>query len=502
MMKAKLWLKIVGKGNYNMFSALRELLNSELKPFGSQIKEISAVSQHLTDPRGNVFSDLPDFVRVTAESSFGEGSYIRHEIWLPADWNGCFMGTGNGGMAGNIDYGALIYYTKVGRYATANTDMGTSRGVAQGVKNSNVQCDFGWRATYIMTAIGKLITRAYYKKEIDKSYFIGCSTGGEQALAMAQRCPDEYDGIVAGVPANNRTNLHTYFLWTYNAMKKSGAVFTREELERVTQSAVLFSKQTGLSDPADQFVSNPRATEEYINAFIDYLSRNNTELSQAKLELLKTIYMGPVNPRTKARIYCGLPIGSEFKECGIWEMQHYSQSPHFYPFQWTFGEDYNGDNFDFDKDLDSVNQTLASNMNANETDISPFLKRGGKLFIFSASADPCVPFPDAMKYYDRVVATLDEETRALDSVRYFLLPGQGHAAGVNKFGQVLMNGDIPINCNSEVIRTWREKGIAPDSFDMIVSSDQNGAVRKTIYAYGTDKNPSIDYPVCDGMYLV
>ena len=171
-------------------------------------------------------------------------------------------------MAGEINYNTLSYYVKNGKYAVINTDMGTSGGIARGVKKHEIHSDFGWRATYIMTVIGKLITRAYYKKEIFKSYFVGCSTGGEQPLAMAQRFPNEYDGIIAGVPANNRTNLHTYFLWTYNAIKKSGVVFTREELEHVTKSAVEFSKYTGFSATEDQFVSNPRAMDNRSIVFL------------------------------------------------------------------------------------------------------------------------------------------------------------------------------------------------------------------------------------------
>ena len=274
-----------------MFRALKEQLNSELKQWNSSIKSISREGEQFTTPSGEVLSGLPDFIRVVVESSCGDGSFIKHEVWLPDDWNGCFIGSGNGGMAGIIVYTTLAEYIKMGSYAVTNTDMGTSDGEARGVKNPDVHRDFGWRATYIMTVVGKLIVQAYYKKEIRYSYFIGRSTGGQQALSMAQRYPNEYDGIVAGVPGNNRINLHTYFLWIFSVLKRSGVVFSQEELERVSQSAIDFSEQLGFDGPEEHYVLKPQAVDEYIGGFIAYLQKHNTDLSKEKLEALKKIYI-------------------------------------------------------------------------------------------------------------------------------------------------------------------------------------------------------------------
>ena len=69
----------------------------------------------------------PEFVRVYLLSKPGKGSHILSEVWLPKDWNGIFLGLGNGGMAGSIHHGWLMPYLKSG-YAVACTDMGTSRG--------------------------------------------------------------------------------------------------------------------------------------------------------------------------------------------------------------------------------------------------------------------------------------------------------------------------------------------------------------------------------------
>ncbi len=83
--------------------------------------------------------------------------------------------------------------------------------------------DWGWRATHEMTVAAKKIIRAYYGRDPRLSYFTGCSTGGEQALMEAQRFPDDYDGIIAGAPANNRTRLHMDILWNFAAAEKDPA---------------------------------------------------------------------------------------------------------------------------------------------------------------------------------------------------------------------------------------------------------------------------------------
>ena len=73
--------------------------------------------------------------------------------------------------------------------------------------------DFGYRAVHEMTLKAKAITKAYYGDAARLSYWNGCSSGGKQGLKEAQRFPQDYDGIIAGAPANNWTHLETQQLW-------------------------------------------------------------------------------------------------------------------------------------------------------------------------------------------------------------------------------------------------------------------------------------------------
>ena len=133
---------------------------------------------------------------------------VTFEVWLPlADWNGKFQGVGGGGYAGVISYGAMASALRRG-YATASTDTGHSTpGGSWALGHPELVTDYAYRAIHEMTVKAKAIVAAFYGTAARKSYFVGCSTGGRQGLMEAQRFPADYDGIVAGAPANDWTHL-------------------------------------------------------------------------------------------------------------------------------------------------------------------------------------------------------------------------------------------------------------------------------------------------------
>ena len=83
--------------------------------------------------------------------------------------------------------------------------------------------DFAHRAIHLMTVNAKAVIKAFYGEEPRRSYFASCSNGGRQALMLAQRYPADYDGIIAGAPANDWTGLMLDFIWNQQAVMKPGA---------------------------------------------------------------------------------------------------------------------------------------------------------------------------------------------------------------------------------------------------------------------------------------
>src|SRR5690242_7842006 len=146
--------------------------------------------------------------RVQATAKPGAQSNIHFEVWVPTDgsWNGKYQQVGNGGFAGAISIATLANAVSRG-YATAGTDDGTSgppSGAPSFIGNMDVLLDYGYRAVKATTDNSKAILTALMGQAPTRSYFVGCSDGGREALQSAQRSPDDFDGIIAGSPVNDQ----------------------------------------------------------------------------------------------------------------------------------------------------------------------------------------------------------------------------------------------------------------------------------------------------------
>jgi feruloyl esterase len=436
-------------------------------------------------PEGKCLIGLPAFCKVTVNLKPTSSSNINVEIWLPETiWNGRFLGTGNGGGAGGIVYEALADGIMQG-YATANTDMGTSPNANYVVDLPERYIDFGYRATHEMTLVAKEIIQKYYNKPISYSYFKGDSTGGQQALMEAQRYPSDYKGIIAGVPANNRTLLHTAFLWNYKALNQGiESSLLPEKIALITKKMLSLrsGKDGGTLD--DKFFTDPRSVEFKLNDVL-----NDIDLNHKQLAALKKIYTGPVNPRTGEQIYTHIPFGSENSPLGL----QYQQDPHnfpnslFYIFRWAFGENFEWQKFDFDHDLDVLQERLAPILNANNPDLSELKEFGGKILMFSGTADPLVPYQDALNYYERVIDEQQGIEATQEFFRYFLIPGRCHGEeGSPGFSRV--SGSIKGESILSALVEWVEQGKAPNQ--LIATAYKDGCTSNEIVA----QRPVYPYP--------
>ncbi len=156
--------------------------------------------------RGGNSVNVPAFCRVAATANQEE---LQFELWMPEQWNRKLLAVGNGGLAGTIAYAAMGRPLERG-YATSSTDTGhqatsTNDGTwALGHYERIV--NFADRATHLMAAADKAILTAFYGDKPQHAYFTGCSQGGHEAMIEAQRYPEDFDGIIAGDPANYWTH--------------------------------------------------------------------------------------------------------------------------------------------------------------------------------------------------------------------------------------------------------------------------------------------------------
>lgn len=386
--------------------------------------------------------NLPPLTVVKLLLNPAKSSNINVEICLPeaAKWNGRFIGLGNGGAAGHINSGSLVGYAAKG-FAVATTDMGTAPNSDSGIGNQEVWKDFGYRATHLMTTTAEQVVQAYYGKSPEYSYFNGGSTGGQQALQEAQRYPEDYDGIVANVPAHCRTPLHAYFLWNEQIFQK--CPFTASQEDNVIAAGNEYVAKRELPQTAGKLVSDPRCNNKDIEAVIALARKKDTTLTDKHAEALRKLFGGPKHAITGERIFNGLPFGSSFK------IAH----GHLYLFQWVFGKDKNMLDIDFGKDIDTYTAALGPYLNAENADLSAFEKRGGKLIAISGSADSCVPYHATLDYYERVAEHFGSLEKAASFFRFYIVPGMSHGPGpgINKLPDML-----------GMVMNWREKNAVPD----------------------------------------
>lgn len=436
---------------------------------------------------GVTYAGLPAFCRVAATLKPTSESDIKVELWMPSApgaWNGRFVGTGNGGYAGAIIYAELASTLSLG-FAVVNTDMGTSPSTVLDGKPltgfPQKQIDFGYRSTHVMTVAGKAITQAFYGRTPTHSFFTGCSTGGGQALHEAEQFPDDYDGIVGGAPAENRTHLGVNILWDYATTHATPQSLVPEPLlETVTASVVAACGVKSGSLPTDPFLTDPRSCHWNAQSLQCKPGQTANCLSPAQANALNLIYDGPHDPRTGALIYPGPNRGSESGALFDFAAQEglvFGQTEPTFDglFYWAFGPGFDWTTFDYDHDVTKLDQVLAPIGNANNANLSAFEQHGGKFLMYHGWADSLVPPQDDINYFVRLAKAHNEQesngygglTNTLKSFRLFMAPGMGHCfggPGPNVFGGADNPGGPadPAHNVLLALQQWVERGLAPD----------------------------------------
>jgi feruloyl esterase len=147
-------------------------------------------------------------------------SVINFTLWLPPqeDWNGKYLQLGSGGWGGSIQTTELIGPVAQG-YAVAETDDGhqnqdmiSSVTPTWALGHPEKVIDFGYRSLHETATLSKTAVQGYFNKSASRAYFKGCSDGGREALMEAERYPEDFDGIIAGAPANHWTHHFAGFV--------------------------------------------------------------------------------------------------------------------------------------------------------------------------------------------------------------------------------------------------------------------------------------------------
>ncbi|MBZ5575067.1 MAG: tannase/feruloyl esterase family alpha/beta hydrolase [Acidobacteriia bacterium] len=416
---------------------------------------------------GAAFKNLPAFCRVAAMLQPSSDSEIQIEVWMPSTgWNGKLQSVGNGAWAGTISYPALGTAVTDG-YAAAGTDTGHTGNNANFVMGHPEKVvDFAYRSVHEMTVAAKAVVAAFYGNAPQRSYWNGCSTGGRQALAEAQRFPNDYDGIVAGAAANYVTHLQGQQVWiAEQAHLEEGGALPAETLALLHQAAL--EKCDALDGVKDGVIENPKACHFDPKTIACKESGAPHCLTAAQVRLAEKIYAGPKNPRTGKAVFPGLEPGSEAGWNGLAGPEPMALAVETYQYLVHQGGTWDFKTFDADRDVALADKTVAATMNSTDPDLQPFFSHGGKLLMYHGWADPGIAPQNSVNYYTSVVNRLGAAQTA-DAVRLFMVPGMGHCRG----------GDGTDTFDAVgALNRWVSTGRAPEQ--IVASRVRNGATDRT-----------------------
>jgi feruloyl esterase len=448
-------------------------------------------AERKSEPGDNSFAglafDLPAFCRVTGVIKPTSDSDIKFEIWLPTgQWNGKLQQAGNGGFAGVIPYWSMIPALRRG-YVTAATDNGHSGGgpPVWAIGHPEKVTDFGFRAVHETAVKTKVILGAYYGHSARRSYFVGCSEGGREALMEAQRFPEDFDGILAGAPANDWINLFASFVWNGRTFLDNPASYIPANKLEILQAGAVAACDM-LDGVKDGILANPTSCK-FDPAVLQCKGVEDSAacLTAPQVEAAKKIYAGPTDSRTGKEIFPGMEPGGEAGRggWGPWITGPEPGKSLAYFFASTFFADmvfedpkWDLGNFKFDKDIQVAQSKLGPILNSTSPDLRRFKGRGGKLIQYHGWADYAIPPRSSINYYESVAAFSGGLEKTQNFYRLFMVPGLEHCSGGT--GPTTFMGTYQVqpslekaeldrvysNAENDIVlalEKWVEEGVAP-----------------------------------------
>lgn len=422
---------------------------------------------------------------------------INTQVNLPSSWNGKKLQFGGAGYNGS-----LVTGLDASRNAPPDVPRPITRGYMTTGTDSGHQTQTGVEAYAFALNQESLVNFAYasYKKTHDvavelgqryyghrpmKSYYMGGSEGGREAMMMAQRYPNDYDGIVSIDPVMNWSGLQTFGNWIGGIRQSAPGAWLggKTQLVHDTVTAACDS----LDGLADQVVSHYRSCKPVAEAALAAKAcpSGNDEgpacLSTAQLGVITSAHAGyqfsfPVANGMQS--YAGFGFGGEGL-AGNWSNWLVgTASPTAGPTAaginqvYRFGNGYVryfiAQNAAFDPlTYEPANYQprvlqVSQWMDATNPDLSAFRARGGKLILREDMSDTAQSPLTGLNYWDAVVARMGAGAVA-DFFAAYAATGLPHTSGGIAAGTANAPAHgIPGRVDLlAVVEDWVEKGVKP-----------------------------------------
>ncbi len=441
-------------------------------------------------PGGQGVANVP-FCRVQGVTRPTPKADVRFEVWLPRDWNSRMKTPTTGGYLGGIPYTRMVEDVANG-YVMVGSNLGHEGGSdPKWTLDPDALAAYGYGAHPFVNRAARALVQAFYDKGPSKSYFEGCSGGGRQALMMAQRYPDLFDGIIAGAPSNSYPDSIMQILWQHRIHKpqsNDGApLIPQTKLAMVSASVMArCDAKDGLKDGE---LTDPRACDTDLSMLRCKAGEAADCLTDKQIAGLRDIYGGP-RKSNGVPLYRGSMPGGEYSwNLNVGDTTRYGA---FFGDVVLENTSWDWRTLDFDNQYEFMRDRLNPVMATPSPDLTAFKARGGKLIQFHGWHDQLIAPTASPNYYASVIAferlkgdknadaAIDKLTpkdvvadlakpQGVESFyRLFMVPGMAHCRGgnaTNRFDQgangVGSKRDLDHSLQLQLER-WVEQGVAPE----------------------------------------
>ncbi|WP_053732587.1 tannase/feruloyl esterase family alpha/beta hydrolase [Nocardia sp. NRRL S-836] len=383
--------------------------------------------------------DVPAYCEVTVTLTHTGSDHVKVVVALPeTGWTGRLQGVGGSAYAAG-DFGAPLVQAVKDGYTAVSTDAGvldglnTGWGLRGGEVDRTLLANFASRSVHESAAVAKAVVRKHYQRPVTYSYWNGCSTGGRQGYAEAQRHPGDFDGVLANAPAVHWAQFAVATLWPQVVQSQDGHVVGNCVLSEFRKAAIeACDGDDGVInhviDRPDRCGYDPR---RLVGTKVLCDGREVT-VTQADADVMRKIWDGPTDEHGRS-LWPGLPKGADpvwlagtlpgasgpgFPVAALWVRSFLLKQPGFDTSKLTYRQY---------RDLfrQSVREYDGVIGTANP-DLSAFRRSGGKLLTFVGTSDQLIPPGGTLRYREQVRRTT---AHVDDFYRLFLAPGVDHCSG-------------------------------------------------------------------------
>ncbi|EPS44459.1 hypothetical protein H072_1554 [Dactylellina haptotyla CBS 200.50] len=383
-----------------------------------------------------------DLCRIRLDVKTSDTSNTVTEAWMPANWKNKqkrYLMTGNGAWGGCIPFYDMAYTSGLG-FAAIGHNTGHWGGAATEFTNEEIFKDWVYRSIIAATDATKLAVNFFYQEELNKSYFYGCSTGGRQALRMAEEFPDKYDGIIAAAPATVWPNLAVSEALLALLVGPEGSPTFLTNDQWLAVEAETYTQCDKIDGVLDQVLEDPAKCRFRPEAMLcrpgqDWAS--NRCLTATQVETVRKVF-SPWSGNNGRYIYPRVSPGHLVRQGYLFVYgalvgggpQDFLRYVVYNDPTYTLADNFTLDTADIMLDGDWFGLSTTA-------DLSGLQSSGHKLMVYHGLADPMVPPEASYEYYEDVARGMALPSDDLDGFfRFFPISGLAHCSFGNGAGFV------------------------------------------------------------------